>query len=184
MNRVRTCLAGVVETGLCLFLEHLYLTFTNIFVTMETVTWSFLLCRTTPRATFAPITPLPPHLWKVIWKKFDGKVEVENKRRWIAMIDILLITSYFNHPDILIRKPIRSSKNLRIHPKNRSGGTLGNSYFDPDKTYAKTLYQEMIRRLQLLIGREISLIRRINVSLPDNWGRTFNHLDQSWELYL
>ena len=58
------------------------------------------------------------------------------------------MTYFLNHPEILIRKPIRSSKNLWIHPKVRSGGILGNF------VHVK-LYQEMIRRLQLLIQNEI-----------------------------
>ena len=33
-------------------------------------------------------------------------------------------------------------------------------YFDPDKNYGKKLYQEIIRSLQLVIRKEISLIRR------------------------
>ena len=37
--------------------------------------------------------------------------------------------SYLSHPVILIRKPIRSSKNIRINPKFRSGGILGNFVF-------------------------------------------------------
>ena len=36
------------------------------------------------------------------------------------------VTSYPSHPENLIRKAIRSSKNLRIYPKLRSGGILGN----------------------------------------------------------
>ena len=36
------------------------------------------------------------------------------------------LTSYLINLEILIRKPIRSSKNLRINPKFRSGGILGN----------------------------------------------------------
>ena len=91
----------------------------------------------------------------------------------IGAIDVIILkTSYLSHPDILIRKPIRSSKNLRINLKFWSWGILGNLYFDPDKNYAKKSYQEMIRGLQLLIRMEISLIRKKNIGLPDDWGRT------------
>ena len=38
-----------------------------------------------------------------------------------------------------------------------------NLYFNPDKNYAKKLYQELIRRLQLLIRNEISLIRMTEI---------------------
>ena len=62
----------------------------------------------------------------------------------------------------------RAQKNHRINPKFRSGGILGNLYFDPDKN----LYQEMIRRLQLLIQNKISLIWRKMLLFPDAWGRT------------
>ena len=81
-------------------------------------------------------------------------------------IKVTIKTSYLSPPEILIRKPIRSSKNLRINPKFQSGGILGNLYIDPDKNYAMKLYQEMIRRLQPL--REISLIRRKNIGLLDD----------------
>ena len=61
-------------------------------------------------------------------------------------------TSFLSHPENLIGKAIRSSKNLRIPPKLRSGGILGNfRSFDLDKNYGKKIYQEMIRSLQLLI---------------------------------
>ena len=62
-----------------------------------------------------------------------------------------------------IRNPIRSSKNLRINPKFRSGGILGKFVFRS----GQKLYQEMVRRLQLLI-------RNKNNGLPDDWGRTFH----------
>ena len=42
---------------------------------------------------------------------------------------ITLGTSYLSHPDNLIQKAIRRSKNLRIHPKLRSRGISGNFVF-------------------------------------------------------
>ena len=75
-----------------------------------------------------------------------------------------LFTSYLSHPENLIRKVIRSSKNLRIHPKFRYGGILENSVF-----------------LQLLIRNKISLIRRKNVFRMR--GRTFPSTPQVLQLY-
>ena len=47
-----------------------------------------------------------------------------------------------SHPEILIRKPIRSSKTLRIDPKFRHGGILGNFVFRS----GPKLWQEVISR--------------------------------------
>ena len=87
------------------------------------------------------------------------RVEKPGKTRQTSLLLDETDTSYLSHPDILIRKPIRSSKNLRINPKFRSGGILEKFVFRSGQNYAKKLYQEMIQRLQLLIRNEISLIR-------------------------
>ena len=83
------------------------------------------------------------------------------------------LQSRWKHPTsvirrFLIRKAIRSSKNLRIHPKLQSGGILGNFVFRSGKNYGKKSYQEIIRSLQLVIRNELSLIRRKYVGLPDD----------------
>ena len=57
----------------------------------------------------------------------------------------VIVTSYLSHPEILIRKPIRISQNLRIHPKFRSGGILGNLIFQSGQNYVKKLYQEICK---------------------------------------
>ena len=51
-------------------------------------------------------------------------------------------TSYLSNPDILIRKSIRRSKNLRIHLKFRSGGILENLIYRS----GQKLDQEIITR--------------------------------------
>ena len=61
---------------------------------------------------------------------------------------------YLNHPENLIRKAIRTSKNFRIHPKLRSGGILGNFVFRSGQRNEEK-NQEMIPSLQLLIRNEI-----------------------------
>ena len=47
----------------------------------------------------------------------------------------IFFTAFLIRPEILIWKPIRGSKNLRVHPIFRSAGTLGNmvmSRIDPE----------------------------------------------------
>ena len=56
------------------------------------------------------------------------------------------MTSYLSHPEILNRKLIRSSKNLRIHPEFRSEELQETLYFDPEKNYVK---KEVIQRNDL-----------------------------------
>ena len=60
-------------------------------------------------------------------------------------------TSYLSHQEISMRKPIRSSKNLRIDPKFRSSGILGKFVLRSGQRLCyKKIYHEMIRRLWTL----------------------------------
>ena len=70
-------------------------------------------------------------------------------------------TFYLSHPENLIRKPIRiKKKNLRIHPKLRSTGILGNFVFQSGQKVWQEIISKMIRSLQLVTRNEISLIQR------------------------
>ena len=63
--------------------------------------------------------------------------------------------NHLSHPDNLIWKAIRRSKNfgsIRNFDPEECWETL---YFDPDKNYGKKSYQEMIRSLELVIRNEI-----------------------------
>ena len=68
------------------------------------------------------------------------------------------------HPTLVIRrlipKPIRSSKTLRIHPKFRSGGILGNLGFRSVENYRNNY-----TKFSFYWSGE-------NYGLPDDWGRT------------
>ena len=115
-----------------------------------------------------------------VWNKENNTYKIYNKIKILTKLRIyserithhddtpvelrdLFTTSYFGHSEILIPESIWSSKNLRIHPIFQ---ILGNLAFDPDKNYITLLkssieqFLEIIRRLQLLIRTDISLIRR------------------------
>ena len=90
----------------------------------------------------------------VTWKRERNEFNF-----WCILFQTIFEPNQLRQP-ILIRKAIRSSKTLRIHPKLRSGGILGNFVF---RSGQKLWYQEMNRSLQLVIRNEISLIRRKNL---------------------
>ena len=84
-------------------------------------------------------------------------------------------TSYLSYPVILIRKHIRSSKPLRIHPKFRSGGILVNLVFQSGQRLYQEVYQQISRNDPTpTLGPEWHFIdSEKNAGLPDDWGMTF-----------
>ena len=73
-------------------------------------------------------------------------------------------TSYLSHSEILIRKPIWSSKKIPIHPKFWSGEFLEISFFDPDKIVSRNYIREFPESPTLYPER---LLIRGKKCLPD-----------------
>ena len=97
-----------------------------------------------------------------------GEISQETLRKFLSQVDCLVSsanilipfykhhlyeTSYLSHSDILIRKPIRSSKKLRIHPKFWSGEHFWKPFFSiRTKKFIQKLYQRISRVSNSLSG--------------------------------
>ena len=98
-------------------------------------------------------------------------VPVSNSRKWISK------TSYLSHPENLIRKAIRSSKNLRIPPELRSGEILGNFVFRSGKKLLRSYIEKWSR---VSNWNEISLIPFKTGAMEittSNWLKVLKQID-------